>query len=182
MLEVLLDTHSPGSVRLVGQALYQIHETPSKNDFCLIITPSPLLWNLAKFGLEMSTFSGRYSVSIIWVPRHFPGNRKAANLSWFNEESCCQTPFGQTYRSLRHGKTCAATKRLLSGLLVFWRRGSYYPLYICVCHWSPIARRRLRLFGSTFFVSLTELSSIDINDIDSFIKLSGWFPAKRNRV
>lgn len=119
MLEVLLDTHSPGSVRLVGQALYQIHETPSKNDFCLIITPSPLLWNLAKFGLEMSTFSGRYSVSIIWVPRHFPGNRKAANLSWFNEESCCQTPFGQTYRSLRHGKTCAATKRLLSGLLVF---------------------------------------------------------------
>ena len=32
-----------------------------------------------------------------------------------------------------------------------------------------------RLFGSPFVVSLTELLSIDIKDIVSFIKLSGWF-------
>ena len=45
--------------------------------------------------------------------------------------------------------------------------------FLCQC--PPLASCRYRLFGSPFPVSLTKLSSIDIKDIASLIKLSGWF-------
>ena len=44
-----------------------------------------------------------------------------------------------------------------------------------LCHCPSFARHRCRLFGSSFFVSLTELSSIDIKDIAGYIGISGWF-------
>ena len=44
-----------------------------------------------------------------------------------------------------------------------------------LCQWPFLARSTYRLFGSSFLVSLTELSSIDVKCITSFIKLSGWF-------
>ena len=45
---------------------------------------------------------------------------------------------------------------------------------LCQC---PFLSRCIyhRLFGSPFLVSLTELSSIDVKDIGSFIKLSSLF-------
>ena len=48
-------------------------------------------------------------------------------------------------------------------------------LSIVFCQCLSLARCRYRLFGIPFLVSFTELSSIDIKDIASFIKLSGWF-------
>ena len=45
--------------------------------------------------------------------------------------------------------------------------------FLCPC--PSLARCRYRLFGSSTLVSLTEISSIDVNDIAQFIKLSGWF-------
>ena len=44
-----------------------------------------------------------------------------------------------------------------------------------LCQGPSLARCKYRLFGSPFLVSLTELSSIDIKGIASYIKHSGWF-------
>ena len=45
--------------------------------------------------------------------------------------------------------------------------------FLCQCPF--LARHKYRLFGSSFLISLTELSPIDINDIPSYIEISGWF-------
>ena len=42
--------------------------------------------------------------------------------------------------------------------------------FLCQC--PSLSRYRYRLFGSTFLVSLTKLSSIDVKDIASYIVLS----------
>ena len=123
-----------------------------------------------------------------------------ANLSWVNKEYCSTVRLtwpwmdrrqtitwywswryinhsGYAYRSLRYGKTREDTLRE-------W--GAH--LTTSAVNADPLRKRRLL---SNFFVSarlltavdigylaphsLTELLSIDIRDIASYIKLSGWF-------
>ena len=52
-------------------------------------------------------------------------------------------------------------------------RSADFVHFLCQCLF-PV-RCRYRLFGSPFLVNLTKLSSIDIQNTSSFLKLSGWF-------
>ena len=97
---------------------------------------------------------------------------RSAYLSWVNEESPAPP-----HQLLRLGRDIISTTvAMVTGH----------------CVMGPLRKRRLsstsfvsarllldadigRLFGSPFLVSLMVLSSIDIKDIASFIKLSSWF-------
>ena len=83
-----------------------------------------------------------------------------ANLSWVNEEYCSITGRRLPLNDVCRG--CRSTEE----------EEAIVPL-LCQC--PSLARHRYRLFGSSFLVSLTELSSIDIKDLASYIELSGWF-------
>ena len=52
----------------------------------------------------------------------------------------------------------------------------YYVIHF-LCQWPSLASCKYRLFGSPILFSLTELSSIDVKDIASFIKFLSWFPS-----
>lgn len=124
-----------------------------------------------------------------------------ANLSWVNEESCSTARLTwplmdrrRTNQLLGLGRgIISITVAMLTGHCVMGRHAERMRLpfndfcrgcrsaeeeetvihFLCQC--PSLARCRYRLFGSPFLVSLTELSSIDVKDIASFIKLSGWF-------
>ena len=124
-----------------------------------------------------------------------------ANLSWVNEESCSTARLTWPLMDRRCtnqllGLDCdfiSTTVAMLTGYCVMGRHGESMQLsfsdFCCgcrsaeeeetvihfFCQCPSLAGCRNRLFGSPFLVSLTELSSIDIKDIASLIKLSGWF-------
>ena len=115
-----------------------------------------------------------------------------ANLSWVNEQFCSTARLNwplmdrrrtnqfwfwawhhlnysdNVYRLL---SIAAPIQRLLPWVQIRWRTVSSVIHFFCQ---SPsLTTRRNRLFSTPYLASLTELSSFDIKDTTSFIKLSG---------
>ena len=143
------------------------------------------------------------------LPRSIERNFSwGANLSCINEESCYTA--GLTSPSMDKMRTnhllgldrniISITVAMLTGHCVMGRHTERMRLplndfcsgcrsaekeetvihFLCQC--SSLARCRYRLFGTPTLVSLMELSSIDVKDVASFNKLSGWFSAWDNRA
>ena len=132
------------------------------------------------------------------IERKFFRNVK---LSWINEESCSTARLTwflmdrrRTNQLLGLGRdVISTTMAVLTGHLVMGRLAERMRLpFNNFCRWCRSAEEeetviyflcqfpshawcRYRVFGSPFLVNLMEQSSININDIASYIKLSVWF-------
>ena len=130
-------------------------------------------------GALRSTSTKALFAMLNWIPTTFAAARLNATSRWHIVPSGHSTifmvdpvtPVNIDYLIRKY--RCSVD--LLSGSFIsvslVWEQETDHFL----CQWPSLATCRYRLFGSTFLVNLTELSSIDIKDIASFIKFSGRF-------
>ena len=130
------------------------------------------------------------------IERKFFGD---ANLSWVNEESCSAARITWLLMDRRHTNqllglgydVISTTVAVITCYCIVERHAERIRLaftdfcrgcrsteeeetvihFLCQCP----SLARCKLFVYPFLVSLTKLSSGDINHIDSYIKITGWF-------